>query len=517
MVIGSQGQVLALAVADTGANAIAVLWNNDGLGEFGGLKTYDAGAGAGPTAITSADLNGDGRPDLLAANGGSKTVGVLWGLTDGGFGAWTTYPVGDGSELDTPSSLAVGHVLSGTGHLDVVVGGTWCSTASCNGAAVSLLAGRGDGGFETHREFQVENNSQNNTNASAGVVLGSFASADGGLDIAVGDENGDNVAADVDVLLRTTGTGIFDTAATYPLNFRDVSITPPSLVAADLNGDGRLDLAVAVPGGFGLSVLFNQGGGTFGGEVDYSTVSPLGLATGDFNGDGLPDLAAVDGFDSSVYVMLDQRDGGLQNPVALSVGAMPVAVAVGDFNGDGLPDLAVANQGAGTLSVLLATCVPLPTCSDDSNCPGNSTGECVNFTGQGQCEPPASAPACGMCFQDWQCADGCCGDASKCVSQGGTAAVNGGFCGDVGGCSGGVDTCGWACGGQAGTCTPCTSPSQCASGCCNDGTSTCNQGGVGSTDTYCTPQTCSSDSDCSGYGCLQSGPDQGSCACGDWN
>ena len=72
---------------------------------------------------------------------------------------------------------------------------------------------------------------------------------------------------------------------------------------ADLNGDGKADLAVA--SGTGVSVLLNNGNGTFGAPASYgSGTNPSSVAAGDLNGDGKIDLAVGSGDRASVLLNL---------------------------------------------------------------------------------------------------------------------------------------------------------------------------------------------------------------------
>jgi hypothetical protein len=157
----------------------------------------------------------------------------------------------------------------------------------------------------------------------------------------------------------------FPTAVEYPTNRSSFLVA-----LGDLNGDGKLDLAVAnykaqdqgsAGGGNGSG---NGAGGAGGGPPDPGSVGvflsgagagfaapqfympdtmPSSLAVGDLNGDGKADLAVAN--NRNVSVLFNTGSGAFSTPVSFSVGSTPSWVAIGDLNGDGKADLAVANQG----------------------------------------------------------------------------------------------------------------------------------------------------------------------------
>src|SRR5437899_3078954 len=118
-----------------------------------------------------------------------------------------------------------------------------------------------------------------------------------------------------------------------------------SLVMADFNHDGILDLATADYGDNSVSILLGKGDGSFAAPI-ISPVggNPQGLATGDFNGDGIPDLAVTTFGSGEVNVLLGNGDGTFRPAVKYSGPNFPVAVIVADFNHDGHADLAIANS-----------------------------------------------------------------------------------------------------------------------------------------------------------------------------
>jgi hypothetical protein len=105
-----------------------------------------------------------------------------------------------------------------------------------------------------------------------------------------------------------------------------------------------------------VSVLLGKGDGTFGTKTDFSAgLSAVSVAIADLNADGRPDLAVANKNSNTVSVLLGNGDGSFASKIAFGAGSEPNSVAIGDFNADGRPDLAVANSASHTVTVLLNT------------------------------------------------------------------------------------------------------------------------------------------------------------------
>src|ERR1051325_11711340 len=134
---------------------------------------------------------------------------------------------------------------------------------------------------------------------------------------------------------------------------------PEAVVAADVNGDGKLDLISANYGGGSgntLSVLTNNGSGAFVlASSPMVGAGPEGVVAADVNGDGKPDLISANsggGFGNTLTGLTNNGSGGFVLASSPTVGDTPISVTAADVNGDGKLDLICANFNANKLTVL---------------------------------------------------------------------------------------------------------------------------------------------------------------------
>ena len=341
---GSRSQAVAAADLNGDGKLDLVIGNLDSatvsifLGNGDGTFTprTDFATALFPNAVVIGDFNGDGKPDLATANG-SGTVSILLGNGDGSFQPHVDYPAGPGS-----FSLAVGDFNS-DGKLDLAV----VNNNSNQSGTISILLGNGDGTFHLHVDYPVGIGPYS-------VAVGDF-DKDGKLDLVVVNYAFVYTAS----VLLGNGDGTFRPQVTYP-----VGTQPDAVAVADLNGDGQLDLAVSSFFDGTVNVLLGNGDGTFQAHVDYPAGKvPSSLIIGDFNGDGKLDLATsnyapggVDVPPGFINILFGNGDGTFQAPTAYAAGPNPATVALGDFNNDGAPDFvtgSVPGTGAVTFSILL--------------------------------------------------------------------------------------------------------------------------------------------------------------------
>jgi Bacterial Ig-like domain (group 3)/FG-GAP-like repeat len=345
---------LDLVVANQDGSLSALLGNGDG--KFQAAVTYSSG-GAEAESVAVADMNGDGKPDLIVANqcnceSGDGSMGVLLGNGDGTFQAAVNYGL-----QSSPNSVAVADV-NGDGKPDLVV---------ASYGTLEVLLGNGDGSFQSPSENVTELDGQS--------VAVADVNGDGKLDLVVANHgDGTPNSGSVSVLLGN-GDGTFQPVVTYSSG----AIYTDAILVGDVNGDGKFDLVVAsqytnsAPFYGVVGVLLGNGDGTFQTAVNTSTPTPLEgvrqLALADFNGDGKLDLAVGAGN----VLLLGNGDGTFQTPLALGAGGQ--GVSVGDFNRDGRPDLVV-----GGVTVLLNISRLSTTTSLVSSSNPSVSGKPVSFT-----------------------------------------------------------------------------------------------------------------------------------------
>ena len=314
-----------IVAADLDTDKVSVLL----AGAAGGFARTTYAVGDQPVSVAIGDVNDDQRHDLVVADRAANTVSVLLGTGTGKFGAAHDYPVGGG-----PSSVAVAD-LDGNGTRDVV-------TTNRSTSNLSVLRGRGDGTFPAPVNFPA-------AHAPGSLSLGDF-NGDKRPDLAF------RSGAGASVKLAAPGGG-YGAVANYPVS---ASYPPRTVATGDVSGDGHLDLLsgfdTSVPGDdgdWGVEVSLGQSSGAFGphgGGFNLCCSEPLTIAVGDLNGDGLGDVAVTHLDENAKWVVTVVR-GGLGG-VSFPIGAPSVSLAIADLDGDGHLDIVTAEPDLDQVSVL---------------------------------------------------------------------------------------------------------------------------------------------------------------------
>jgi len=279
------------------------------------------GVGNFPTWVISADVNGDGRVDLISVNTYPAGLSVLTNNGSGGLVLASSPAVG------SQPSCVVAADVNGDGKLDLI-------TANSGDNTLSVLTNNGSGGFVLAATLAV--------GAMPYSVTAADASGDGKVDL-ISANAGDNTLS----VLTNNGSGGFVLAATLALG-----ASPYSVTAADVNGDGKVDLISANGGTNTLSVLTNNGGGfTLAATLKVGS-APRCVTAADINEDGKVDLMSANLGANTLSVLTNNGSGGFTLAATLIVGSGPHCVTAADVNGDGKVDLISANETASTLSVL---------------------------------------------------------------------------------------------------------------------------------------------------------------------
>jgi PKD repeat protein len=163
------------------------------------------------------------------------------------------------------------------------------------------------------------------------------------LDLAVANALSDNVS-----ILINNGDGTFQSTINY-----GVGDSPRSVFCADLDGDTYLDVAVANDSSDNVSILINKGDGTYQSAVNYGVGDgPGSVFCADLDGDTDLDLAVANEYSGSVSILKNNGDGTYQSATNYGAGNHPWSVFCADLDGDKDLDVAVANASSGNVSIL---------------------------------------------------------------------------------------------------------------------------------------------------------------------
>jgi hypothetical protein len=313
------------------------LYISDGMGVIEAIGAYGE-KGVSPRSMAIGDFDGDGRPDVVIANGNSARGNASVFLNN---------------SLSFRREVPLQWTASGSGRISssVVVadfnadGKSDVAVTSIDSSAVLIALGAGAGNFTNFKTFS-------SGGVSPAHAVAEDFNGDGKPDLAVANsaDGGNNVA-----ILLGDGAGNFGVATAYA-----AGAIPSFIASGDFNSDNKIDLAVVAKGGAqNISILLGNGTGGFVASTLISSggTTPGNLVAVDFNGDGKLDIGVVNNQEGNVAVLLGNGAGNFNLSTSPGTGfTSPSFIAAPDLNGDGKPEMVIGHESSRAISVLLNGC-----------------------------------------------------------------------------------------------------------------------------------------------------------------
>lgn len=300
------------------------------------------------TSITVTVNNGASYENVSVSNVTDKQVALAkpfattfacgGAINSTSFGAPANYTAGN-----SPRSIAVSD-LDGDGYPDIILTNSADSTISI----LKNASGLGVFSFDPPVEFIAKMSPQ---------------------DIAIGDITGDGkpdivvISKDSNMVTAFRNTSVGNTISFNQKVSLPTGLSPKSIVLADMDKDGKLEIIVSNEGANTVSVYKNTitplGGISYNSKMDFPAGSaPRGIAAEDIDGDGMPDIVTTNYGGNNFSVLRNTSSGGtisLDPKVDFATGTGPQSIRVADLDADGANDVIITNNVSGTLSVFKNT------------------------------------------------------------------------------------------------------------------------------------------------------------------
>ncbi len=344
-----------LIVANSNDNTVSIFRNTSASGSITAnsfAPKVDIATGSSPDFITTCDIDGDGKPDIIVTNVYSYTVSVLRNISSSGSIAFA--PKVDFAATN-PGAVVISDI-DGDGKPDIIV-------ANASNNTISVFKNISTSGSITTSSFAAKVDFTTGSNPSD-IVAGDI-DGDGKPDLVVANTYSNTVS-----VFRNTSIAGSITASSFAskVDFT-VGSNPWGLTIGDLDGDGKLDIVVANYNSNTVSVLRNTSvsgsitTSSFASKVDFTTGTyPQEVAITDVDGDGKSDVVLINNNSNSISVFKNTSTSGsfttssLASKVDFTTGSAPTnGIAIGDIDGDGKPDIVITNSNSNTVSVFRNT------------------------------------------------------------------------------------------------------------------------------------------------------------------
>jgi hypothetical protein len=345
---------------------MSVFRNTSTAGVMSFAPRVDFTTGWEPHSISIGDVDGDGKPDVAMANLNSQQVSVLRNTSSIGAVSFATKV--DFMAGYEPISVSI-RDLDGDGKPDLAVINKHFFTSSLG--ILRNTSTLGTVSFAARVDFAT-------VVQPRGVSIGDI-DGNGKPDVVVGNQGGNSVS-----VFRNTSTSGTISLATK-VDFA-TGLEPYSVSIGDIDGDGKSDLAVTNSKGNNVSVFRNTstpGNVSFAAKVDFITgTGPFSVSIADIDGDGKPDLAIANIYSYTVSVLRNTSTSGsvsFSAKVDYATDINPNSVTIGDLDCDGKPDLVATTGYNSTVSIIrqsspcIAPTLPILNASSTINCGSIST------------------------------------------------------------------------------------------------------------------------------------------------